>query len=87
MVSRSKDTHTTNRVVRIDDVDWAAYALACKDKGLNRSADIRMHIKHEVAAWRKRQPEQAHDFDAMLTTEDGKVIVVEAKSTHRPKGR
>lgn len=64
MVSRAKDTHTTNRVVRIDDEDWAAYELACKDKGLNRSADIRMHIKHEVTAWRRRQPEQARDFDA-----------------------
>lgn len=64
MVSRSKDTHTTNRVVRIDDDDWAAYELVCKDKGLSRAADVRMHIKHEVAAWRRRQPQQARDFDA-----------------------
>lgn len=56
----------TNRVVRTDDVDWAAYELACKDKGLSRAADIRMHIKHEVAAWRRRQPQQAADFDAAL---------------------
>ncbi|GGP55640.1 hypothetical protein [Streptomyces abikoensis] len=55
MVSRAKDTHTTNRVVRIDDEDWAAYEQACKDKGLTRSADIRMHIKSEIAAWRRRQ--------------------------------
>ncbi len=55
MVSRAKDTHMTNRVVRIDDEDWAAYELACKDKGLTRSADLRMHIKHEVAAYRRRQ--------------------------------
>jgi hypothetical protein len=55
MVSRAKDTHTTNRVVRIDDADWADYEKACEDKGLTRSADIRMHIKREVAAWRKRQ--------------------------------
>lgn len=82
MVSRSKDTHTTNRVVRIDDADWAAYELACKDKGLSRAADVRMHIKREVAAWRRRQPEQARDFDATLTTVDGKVTIVEAKSTH-----
>lgn len=64
MASRAKDTHTTNRVVRIDDLDWAAYERACKDKGLTRSADIRVHIKHEVAAWRRRQPEQAAAFDA-----------------------
>ncbi|MEV4438222.1 hypothetical protein AB0K09_04260 [Streptomyces sp. NPDC049577] len=59
MVSRAKDTHTTNRVVRIDDEDWAAYELACKAKGLTRSADIRMHVKREVAAWRRQQREVA----------------------------
>jgi hypothetical protein len=59
MVSRAKDTHMTNRVVRIDDEDWAAYELACKDKGLTRSADIRMHIKREVIAWRRREKEAA----------------------------
>lgn len=64
MVSREKDTHMTNRVVRVDDDDWAAYELVCKDKGLSRAADIRVHIKHEVAAWRRRQPQQARDFDA-----------------------
>lgn len=53
MVSRAKDTHTTNRVVRIDDNDWADYEKACAAKGLTRSADIRMHIKSEVAAWRR----------------------------------
>lgn len=55
MVSREKDTHMTNRVVRIEDDDWAAYELACKDKGLSRAADIRMHIKREVAAFRRRE--------------------------------
>ena len=64
MVSREKDTHMTNRVVRVDDDDWAAYELVCKDKGLSRAADIRVHIKHEVAAWRRRQPAQAAAFDA-----------------------
>ncbi len=59
MVSRAKDTHTTNRVVRIDDEDWAAYELACKAKGLARAADIRMHIKREVARWRRENPDEA----------------------------
>lgn len=49
----------TNRVVRIEDDDWAAYELACKDKGLSRAADIRMHIKREVAAYRRRQRDEA----------------------------
>ena len=61
MVSRAKDTHTTNRVVRIDDEDWVAYELACKDKGLTRSADLRMHIKREVAAWRRKQRAESAD--------------------------
>lgn len=59
MVSRAKDTHTTNRVVRIDDEDWVAYEKACEAKGLTRSADIRMHIKREVAAWRRKQRAEA----------------------------
>lgn len=54
MASRAKDTHMTNRVVRVDDDDWADYELACKDKGLSRAADLRMHIKREVAAHRRR---------------------------------
>ncbi len=66
MVSRAKDTHTTNRVVRIDDEDWAAYELACKAKGLSRAADIRMHIKRELAAWRRQHPDEAAAFAIAL---------------------
>ncbi|MFE9391643.1 GIY-YIG nuclease family protein [Streptomyces sp. NPDC006784] len=43
------------RLFLLSDDDWAAYKLACKDKGLSRAADIRMHIKREVAAYRRRQ--------------------------------
>jgi hypothetical protein len=43
------------RVVRIDDETWADYEKACQEKGIARAADIRMHVKREVAAWRKRQ--------------------------------
>ncbi|WP_405769218.1 hypothetical protein OG539_32635 [Actinacidiphila glaucinigra] len=66
MVSRAKDTHTTNRVVRIEDADWAAFELAAKAKGLTRSADLRVYIKHEIAAWRRHNPEQAQALDAEL---------------------
>lgn len=59
MVSRAKETHMTNRVVRIDDEDWAVYEEACKDKGLSRAADLRMHIKREIAAFRRRQRAEA----------------------------
>ena len=61
MVSRAKDTHMTNRVVRIDDADWAAYEEACRDKGLTRSADIRVHVKSVVAAWRRKQRAEASE--------------------------
>jgi hypothetical protein len=44
-----------NRVVRVSDDDWSAYQEACEDKGISRSDDLRMYIKREVAAWRKRQ--------------------------------
>jgi hypothetical protein len=43
------------RVVRIDDETWADYEKACQEKGLARAADIRVYVKREVAAWRKRQ--------------------------------
>lgn len=43
------------RVVRIDDETWADYEKACAEKGIARAADIRMYVKREVAAWRKRQ--------------------------------
>ncbi|MER5750672.1 hypothetical protein [Streptomyces sp. NPDC002088] len=43
------------RVVRIDDETWADYEKVCQEKGLARAADIRVYVKREVAAWRKRQ--------------------------------
>jgi hypothetical protein len=43
------------RVIRIDDETWADYEKACQEKGLARAADIRVYVKKEVAAWRKRQ--------------------------------
>lgn len=43
------------RVIRIDDETWADYEKVCQEKGLARAADIRVYVKREVAAWRKRQ--------------------------------
>jgi hypothetical protein len=43
------------RVIRIDDETWADYEKVCEEKGIARAADIRMYVKREVAAWRKRQ--------------------------------
>jgi hypothetical protein len=72
MVSRAKDTHMTNRVVRLDDEDWADYELACKDKGLTRSADIRMHVKREVAAFKRRKAAEPVPTAAERAFRDGK---------------
>lgn len=46
---------TPQRVIRIDDETWNAYGQLCEEKGLARSADLRMYIKREVAEWRKQQ--------------------------------
>lgn len=48
-----------NRVVRVSDEDWSAYAEACEDKGISRSDDLRMYIKREIAAHRRRKRAEA----------------------------
>ena len=45
---------TPGRVIRIDDETWAAYGKACDDKGLTRAADLRVYIKAQVAAHKRR---------------------------------
>jgi hypothetical protein len=52
-----------NRVVRVSDDDWSAYQSACDDKGISRSDDLRMYIKREIAAHRRRQKD-ARDVNA-----------------------
>lgn len=46
---------TPQRVIRVDKETWDAYGQLCEEKGLARSADLRMYIKREVAEWQKRQ--------------------------------
>lgn len=50
---------TPGRVIRVDDETWAAYGEVCEAKGLARAADLRVYIKREVAAFRKRQRVEA----------------------------
>lgn len=52
---RLKPRGWKDRVVRVSNEDWSAYQSACDEKGISRSDDLRMYIKREVAAWRKRQ--------------------------------
>ncbi|MFE1205685.1 hypothetical protein ACFW5V_28775 [Streptomyces sp. NPDC058762] len=46
---------TPQRVIRVDDETWNAYGQLCEEKGVARSADLRMYIKREVAEWRRQQ--------------------------------
>ncbi|MFI7448127.1 hypothetical protein ACIBQX_11570 [Nonomuraea sp. NPDC049714] len=61
MVSRAKETHTTNRVVRVDDALWDEYEKACADEGANRSDDLRAHMRRKVAAWKRRLAKKQPD--------------------------
>lgn len=54
MAPRS-DGKTPNRVVRIDDETWAAYARVCEARGISRSDAIRLSIKREIAEFEREQ--------------------------------
>ncbi|MES9522412.1 hypothetical protein [Streptomyces capoamus] len=49
MVSRAKETHTTNRVVRVPDADWEEFGQLVGER--NRSQLLR-----EFIAWYLRRP-------------------------------
>lgn len=49
MVSRAKDTHTTNRVVRVPDEDWA-------DLGARAGERNRAEVIRALIAWYLRRP-------------------------------
>lgn len=53
---------TPQRVIRVDDETWNAYGQLCEEKGLARSADLRMYIKREIAEWRRQK--DARDVQA-----------------------
>lgn len=48
-----------NRVFRLDKETWDAYGAACEEKGISRSDDLRMYIKAQVAAHKRRLREAA----------------------------
>lgn len=50
-----------NRVFRLDKETWEAYGAACEEKGISRSDDLRLYIKREVAAHKRRLRETASD--------------------------
>jgi len=47
MVSRAKDTHTTNRPIRISDEDW---------NDLGEATENRSQVIRDLIAWYLRRP-------------------------------
>ena len=58
---------TPGRVIRVDDETWAAYGEVCDAKGLARAADLRVYIKAQIAAHRKRQRAEAAHWNSGAT--------------------
>jgi hypothetical protein len=52
---------TPGRMIRVDEEAWAAYGEVCDAKGLSRAADLRVYIKREIAAYRRRQRAESAD--------------------------
>lgn len=50
---------TPGRVIRVDEETWAEYGEVCEAKGLSRAADLRVYIKREIAAHKRRLRETA----------------------------
>lgn len=50
-----------NRVFRLDKETWDAYGDVCADKGISRSDDLRLYIKAQIAAYRRKQRAEASD--------------------------
>ncbi|MCM1943183.1 hypothetical protein NC239_33770 [Streptomyces sp. G3] len=55
---------TPQRVIRVDDETWNAYGQLCEEKGIARSADLRMYIKRQVAAWHRERQDEADRWNA-----------------------
>lgn len=58
------DGKTPNRVVRIDDETWAAYARVCEDRGISRADDLRMYIRRQIAEFEREQRRIAREAAA-----------------------
>ncbi|WP_181785372.1 hypothetical protein [Streptomyces phytophilus] len=50
---------TPGRMIRVDDETWDAFGEVCDAKGLSRAADLRVYIKKEIAAHKRRQKRDA----------------------------
>lgn len=66
MVSRAKDTHTTNRVVRLQDDEWEDLGAAAGER--HRAEVIRAFVRwytHRPGAKRPVRPSK-EEFDASV---------------------
>jgi antitoxin component of RelBE/YafQ-DinJ toxin-antitoxin module len=57
MVSRKRETHTPNRVVRVEDELWDAAKAKAAERGETVSDAIRRALKRYVASKTPRRPE------------------------------
>lgn len=46
--SRTKETHTVNRVIRVPDGIWNAYERVCKRLGRSRAEDLLAHMRRTI---------------------------------------
>lgn len=44
-MSRTKDTHTVNRVMRLSDEDWEDLGAAARDLGMSRTEVVRALVE------------------------------------------
>jgi hypothetical protein len=61
MVSRARETHTGNRVIRVDDELWDAFGEATKDTGGRAEVlreYMRFHIRERGAKLPPRPPQK-----------------------------
>lgn len=61
---------TPGRVIRVDDETWAAYEEVCDAKGLSRAADLRVYIKSQIAAHKRRVRSEQADANAASNVAD-----------------
>jgi hypothetical protein len=59
------DGKTPNRVVRIDDETWDAYARVCDARGISRADAIRQSIKREIAEFEREERRIAREKAAL----------------------
>jgi hypothetical protein len=57
VVSRKRDTHTPNRVVRVEDELWDAAKAKAAERGETVSDAVRRALKRYVASKPPRRPE------------------------------